>query len=66
MPRPLLEQVGIEPDADVELTAEGGRLVIEPARRPRQGWAKAFAGRTSERLLLPEVETEFARKEWSW
>jgi antitoxin MazE len=41
IPEPLLEQAGL--GDEVELRVEGGRLVIEPARRPRAGWAEAFA-----------------------
>ena len=31
--REVLEQAGIEPDADVSITAEPGRILITPARR---------------------------------
>jgi antitoxin MazE len=33
IPKPMLEQVGLKEGAQVEVKVEGGRLVIEPARR---------------------------------
>jgi antitoxin MazE len=33
LPRDVLEAAGIEPDADVTIRAEPGRILITPARR---------------------------------
>lgn len=33
LPRDVLETAGIEPDADVTIRAERGRIVIEPKQR---------------------------------
>jgi hypothetical protein len=41
LPRSVLEQLGFGVEA--ELTVEDGRLVLEPVRAPRQGWAAVFA-----------------------
>ena len=66
IPKPILEQAGLLDEVD--LSVEGDRLVIQPARAPRAGWAEAIA-------LVPEVDgvvigaggmTRFDREEWSW
>jgi antitoxin MazE len=66
LPKPLLEQVGVAPDSEVELEARAGRLVVTPLRRPREGWAEAFARANGEALLDAETRTRFDRYEWSW
>src|SRR5262249_33562385 len=40
IPKPVIEQCGFKDK--VQLQVEKDRLVISPARRPRQGWADAF------------------------
>lgn len=67
IPKPLLEQAGL--GETVQLVAERGRLVIQPDRAPRQGWAEAFAAmaeRGDDRLLLGEITNSFDRDEWTW
>ena len=67
IPRALLEQCGIR---DVgELSVEGGRLVAQPARRAREGWAeaaRAMAARGEDGLLDPITPTVFDETEWEW
>ena len=67
LPKPLLEQCGI--GAVVDVAVEGGRLIVTPLRRPREGWAEAaqaMANRGDDRLLDPETSTAFDRAEWKW
>ena len=33
IPKPIAHDVGLRPDADVEMSIQGGRLVLEPTRR---------------------------------
>ena len=40
IPKLLLDQVGL--GEDVELEAQQDRIVIRPARRPRDGWDEQF------------------------
>ena len=40
IPKLLLEQTGLA--GEVEISARGKTLVIQPAKRPRAGWAAAF------------------------
>jgi len=69
IPKPLIEQTGLGDEVTIE--AEGNRLVIRAARRPRQGWAEAFqamAAAGDDRLLDSEGATSSAwdRREWQW
>ena len=41
IPQPLLEQTGLE--GDLEIRAEANTLVIQSARKAREGWAESFA-----------------------
>ena len=67
IPKAVLEACGIR-DA-VELTVEAGRLVVQPVKSARAGWAeaaRAMAERGEDHLLDPEVPTAFDEKEWEW
>ena len=67
IPKPIIEQCGFE-DA-VELQIEHDRLVIAPARQPREGWDEAFraaGSSTHDELLLDTPSTQFDREEWRW
>lgn len=69
IPKPLLEQAGI--DHDVEVEVEGNTLILRPAKKtPRQGWEKAFqtmAERGEDRMLDTETATSpWDRDEWEW
>lgn len=67
VPKLLLELAQL-PD-EVELLAEPGRLVVQGARRPRDGWAeaaKAMCARGDDQLLDEATATRFDREEWEW
>ena len=69
LPAPLLEETGL--DGDVEIQADGNTLVIRPARRPREGWAEAFADmakRGDDQLLDlgRSSGNRFDDREWEW
>ena len=41
IPRPFIEELGLQDE--VEISVEGGAVVIRPAaKHPREGWAEAF------------------------
>ncbi len=67
IPKPLLEQAGLEDEVSLRVT-EGG-LVIEAATAHRTGWAEA-ARRLRERgedVLLDEpTPTDFDERDWEW
>jgi len=69
IPKPLLQQSGLGPE--VELVVDGDRIVIRPARRPREAWDEAFramASRGDDAPLAGELlgPTEWDREEWEW
>jgi len=67
LPKTLLEQSGL--DDEVEIHAEPGRIIIESAWRPREGWAEAarvMAERRDDALLDEPTPTEFDAEEWTW
>ncbi|MDR3675726.1 MAG: AbrB/MazE/SpoVT family DNA-binding domain-containing protein [Acidobacteriota bacterium] len=67
IPKPIIEQCGFEDT--VELQIENHRLVIAPARRPREGWEEAFraaGSSTHDELLLDTPSSQFDREEWQW
>jgi antitoxin MazE len=42
IPKPILEQLGLDSKEGAEMTVEDGALVLrKPASRPRTGWAEA-------------------------
>jgi antitoxin MazE len=52
LPKPLIEQAGLTDE--VELGVRNGAIVIEPAAKPRSGWAdaaKLMRARDDDRLL---------------
>ena len=54
----------------VELNAEPEGLFIRAARRPREGWAEAFAAAAdhsrNDEKLLEGFSNDFDRDEWQW
>ncbi len=67
IPKPLLEQSGIE--AEVEIEVEGDRIIIRPAARSRVGWDEAFATMAERKddVLLDDVSTtNWEQVEWEW
>ena len=67
IPKALLEQA--ELPEQVELRAEPGRLVVTPARSPRDGWAEAarqMHAAGDDRLLDPPQSSTFDDQEWEW
>lgn len=69
LPRPLLDAAGFAIDAEVDVEARAGELVVRPLHGVRAGWGDAFArmAATGDDVLLdPPVETEFDHAEWQW
>lgn len=72
IPKVLLEETGL--NGEVELVADGNKLVIrppQPARHPREGWAEAFAALAGlpDELMdepLPMSLSSFDEEEWEW
>ena len=69
LPRPLLDLAGFATDAEVEVEARAGELVVRPLHGVRAGWADAFARMArdgDDTLLDPPVATDFDESEWQW
>jgi antitoxin MazE len=67
IPKPLIEQCGLEDDVELRVTAQG--LVIAPHRKARRGWKQAFITDQSfeEGLLLKGLPASaFDAGEWEW
>ena len=68
IPKLLLEQTGLS--GEVEISAEGRVLRIEPVKRPRANWAAAFQGmaRLGDDGLLDDGPGTSAwdEDEWEW
>lgn len=67
LPKPLLEQVGLVDEVDLEV--RDGELVISPSNPARAGWKEA-AARAAELqedgLLDAATPTRFDAEEWEW
>jgi antitoxin MazE len=68
IPKLLLEQTGLS--GEVEISAEGSALLIQPAKRPRANWAAAFQemARRGGDALPDEAPSLSAwdEGEWEW
>ena len=67
IPKPMLEEAGLEDEVELEVSAEGIR--ITSTRTPREGWAAAaadLAERGEDTLLDPVTSTAFDEADWEW
>lgn len=67
IPAALLAECQIE--GAVDLTVEGGRLVIAPVKAPRAGWAEAaaqIATQEEDEALWPVSFAEEEGEGWEW
>lgn len=69
IPKPLLEQAGLEQDVELEL--RGDELVLRPVHPVRHKWDdqfKAMAAQGDDRLLDGDTMalSQWDEEEWSW
>jgi len=67
LPKPLLEQVGLVDEVDLEV--RDGELIVSPSDSVRAGWSKAaisLAKRKEDELLDTPTLTRFDVEEWEW
>ena len=68
IPRALLEQADLTDG--VEMTVEGGKLIISSVRNTRQDWGACFAVMAEsgdDQLLIEELlPTQWDEEEWVW
>lgn len=70
LPRPLLQQVGIEEAVEIEVL--NGTIILRPVRKhPRAGWDETFQkaisdGHEPEGNLLEGLTNTFDETDWTW
>lgn len=70
LPRPLLQQVGIENEVDLQVV--DGAIVLRPAKpEPRADWDNLFQkaiaeGHEPEKDLFGHITNDFDQTEWEW
>jgi antitoxin MazE len=70
LPRPLLQQAGIEDEVDLEVI--DGAIVLRSVKsNPRADWDKLFqraieAGHKPEKDLFEGMSNDFDQTEWQW
>ena len=65
IPKALIEQSGLTHSVEISVRPEG--LLISPGRRPRDGWAEAFAASQPSKLLMPDgTANAWDTDEWQW
>lgn len=69
IPKPLLDQIGIKDD--VELEVEKAQIIIRPVSNPRDGWDDAFKAMSQNKddnLLDGEdvIVHSWDEEEWQW
>lgn len=64
----LLEQTGLRDEVEIE--AEGNRLVIRPVAGPRAGWKESFQAMAQagddELLDAGRLTSQWDEEEWEW
>lgn len=69
IPKPLVAQAGLE-GRELDITVAKDGLWIRPARRPREGWAEAFANahnaEDDTELLAGIGGNAFDDNDWEW
>lgn len=70
LPRPLLQQAGIENEIDLEVI--DGAIVLRPMKAdPRADWVQLFQkaiedGHKPEKDLFEAMSNDFDQTEWQW
>jgi len=55
LPKHLLEECHLSVNQAVRIDVDTGRLVISPAKKPREGWESMLAGAENEPDLLEGI-----------
>lgn len=67
IPKPLIDQIGL--GGEIDLLVRKDALVLRARRRPRAGWAAAFAAMHRaghDRLLDETTASRWDDEEWEW
>ena len=70
LPKPILQELGVESGAAMDVVVENGRVIATPVRREvREGWAEAAAIVGAEPLTEEErewLDFDDDVEEWTW
>jgi antitoxin MazE len=66
IPHAMMSELGLEAEAEVDLSIDGKTLVISRARRPREDWEARLAAAGPQTLLDPPTSTTFDERDWKW
>ena len=67
IPKPVIDQIGL--GGELDMLVKKDALVIRSRRRPRAGWAEAFAAMHragDDRLLDETTASRWDEEEWEW
>ena len=69
IPKPLLEQLEIKEDVDIEV--ENNQIIIRPVSKPRFGWEELFRemAQNDDDVLIdgePSIHHNWDEAEWQW
>lgn len=69
IPKPILEQVGIR--EDIEMEVKKNQIIIRPVQHVREGWEDAFkmmAENGDDELILKDesLSPSWDKEEWQW
>jgi antitoxin MazE len=68
IPKPILNEIGVEAGDDLELSLDKARIVLSLARHPRAGWvdaARQIAESGDDGLVWPEFSNA-DDADWEW
>lgn len=70
IPASVLKETGAHVGAMFEVKrARNGGFIVRPIKDPQEGWTEAFnaaADAGDDKLLMPEIESDFDEEEWRW
>ena len=69
IPSHLLKKIGSQ--SKIEIEEKEGGLFLKPAKKPREGWDKAFSdaikkGQEPEEDYFEGMSNDFDQEEWTW
>jgi antitoxin MazE len=70
VPKNILNELLLAKGDHVDMLIEDGKLIITPAKNPREGWsisASRLAENNDDALQISEnIENDFDDSEWEW
>lgn len=64
IPKIILQQCNSP--SEFEMKIDKTRIILEPIKTPRSGWAQAFAADNKKPEKLDCISNKFDQEEWQW